>query len=322
MTTHNRNLRFRTVSAAFAVAALSCALVSSVFAQDPNGGQAGQQQGGGQGGFGGGQGGFGGGRRGGQGGPGGMPFAMGTVTGGDAQNGTITINSQFGGGSQTIKVSQNTEFDTQETIAVKDLKVGDSVVVVGIPATITANTITAGDPPSFMPGAGRRGGQGGPGAPGAPGGFNGGQPNGQNNPNGQNPAQPAPIMANANATGKVSSTSPLTIRVSDSVEVVLKLAKDAKITKYKKVAFSSLKVGDVIFAQGQAGADGTFNATGVGVNMQMGGGGRGMMGGFGGGFGGGPGGAGGGGFGGGRRGGRGGGAGGAGANGGNPGNNN
>ena len=304
---------------AVCAASLLTLSIIAAHAQDPNGGgQAGQgQQQGGRGG------GFGGGRRGGQGGPGGMPFAAGTITGGDANNGTITINSQFGGGSQTIKVSENTEFDTQETISVKDLKVGDSVVVQGLPATITASTITAGDPPAFM--GGRRGGQPG----GQPGGFNGGQPNGQNPQGGQPGQQQQPIQANANAVGKISSTNPLTVRVSDTVEVVLKLAKDAKITRYKKVPFSSLKVGDVIFAQGQTGQDGTFNATGVGVNMQMGGGGRGF-GGFGGGFGGpgggfgGPGGGGfGGGFGGGgRRGGRGGGANGGGTNGGDPGNNN
>src|SRR5207302_10630353 len=63
--------------------------------------------------------------------------------------------------------------------------------------------------------------------------------------------------------------------------VILKMASNAKVTKISAVTLNSLKVGDRIMASGQAGENGTFTATTIGVNMEMGGGGPGR-GGFGG----------------------------------------
>jgi hypothetical protein len=239
-----------------------------------------------------GQPGQGGGRQG-RGGPGGafggqMPFSMGTVTGGDPATGTIIIKTQIGG-TQTIKVSPDAKFSVMSEVLVSALKLGDQVQVQGVPSKITADTISAGELPDVLAGAmgGRRNRGGGPGAPGGQGVQAGAaDPNGAGQ-NGQAQApQPPPAMASA--SGKIVSKDPLTIELSDSVSVVLKVSETTKITKIMPATINTIKLGDTILASGTAGQDGTFTATGIGININMGGmGGRGMFGGFGGGPGGG-----------------------------------
>jgi hypothetical protein len=205
--------------------------------------------------------------------------------------GLITIASQFGG-SQNIKVTSTTKFATQSTVTVADLKVGDQVQVQGAPTSITASSITAGDIPDFLQGGGPgRGGPGGLQQGGVQASTRAGQPGQQGGPGNQ-------MQAFAMAAGKIESLNPLTIAISSDVSIVLKLAKDAKITKITSTTLNDLKVGDRIQASGQAAQDGTFNATGIGVNLSQGGFGPGGSGGPGGIGPGGPGGGGRGGFGG------------------------
>ncbi len=219
------------------------------------------------------------GRNGGQ-GRGGGRNAMGTITGGDMKAGTMVISSQFGGGSQTIKVNPDTKFTTQQIVTVGSLRAGDQVQVQGVPAVITASSITAGELPDFLQNNRNRGGRGA-----APGGATPATPGAAAadpaviDPN--NPPQPT---ASATATGKVVSTNPLTIVINTNVTIILKLASGVKITKLTSVPFSSLKVGDKLIAAGTTDPDGTFTATGVGVNLDMGGRGMGVggMGAFGG----------------------------------------
>jgi hypothetical protein len=258
-----------------AIAIVATAIVGSiVFAQQPGQQQPGGFPGGQGGGFpGGGPGGgqFGQGRGfPGQGGPGGgMPFLSGTITGGDLSAGVILIQGPFGGEPQTVKVTGSTKVVSQKTASVSDLAVGDQVQVQGVPTSITASSLTAGTMPDFF-----GGGRGGPGfggqGPGGPG-F------GQNGRGGQS-------QAFASASGKITSTSPLTISIGSDVSVVLKLASSAKITKYVTGQLSSLKQGDRVLVAGQPGADGSFAATTIGLNIEMGGGrgGFGGPGGFGG----------------------------------------
>ena len=216
------------------------------------------------------------GRNGGQ-GRGGGRNAMGTITGGDMKAGTMVISSQFGGGSQTIKVNPDTKFTTQQIVTVGSLRAGDQVQVQGVPAVITASSITAGELPDFLQNNRNRGGRGA-----APGGATPATPGAAADtaidPN--NPPQPT---ASATATGKVVSTNPLTIVINTNVTIILKLASGVKITKLSSVPFSSLKVGDKLIASGTTDPDGTFIATGVGVNLDMGGRGMGAFGGRGGG---------------------------------------
>jgi len=194
-----------------------------------------------------------------------MPFAFGTVTAVDAAAGTITVSSPFGGASQTIQTQGTTQIVSQGAATVSDLKVGDQVQIQGIPTGITASSVTAGQSPLPTMGGGR--GFGGPGGPGgAPG----------------NAGTAAPVKAQAYATGTVTSTKPLTISLGQGLSVTLTLAATAKVTKYSPLPLSSVKVGDRIVSSGQTNDDGTFAATSVGVNVDMGAMGMGQRGGPGG----------------------------------------
>lgn len=221
------------------------------------------------GGFGGGGGGFQGGR------PNRAPFAFGTVSSVDATAGTITITPQFGGnGPQTIKVDSAAQVVTQASVALSDLKVGDRIAVQGVPTGITASAITAGDPPAGLPGGGGFGGPRGGGGDG--GGGNGGGGNGA--------AGGAAPQGFAAASGTIKalptkSDPHLTISLGLDVQVFLKMADGAKITRYTAVKVADIKAGDRIIATGQPGDDGTLTASSVGVNLPALG--------FGGGFGGG-----------------------------------
>jgi hypothetical protein len=226
----------------FALAALLCAPLAQkvAFAQGPPPGGFGGGPGGG---FGGGGGGFN--RR--------PPFAIGTVSAVDSGAGTITITSQFGGATQTIQTQGMTQIVSQSTAAVADLQKGDKIQVQGVPTGITASALTIGQSPFA--------GLGGPGGP----------PPGQGAPPpaGGPGAPPAAGPASATATGTVTSLSPLTISLSDTTSLVLKLAANAKVTKYTTVTLSAVKVGDKVVSLGQANDDGTFAATTVALNVDM-----------------------------------------------------
>lgn len=187
-----------------------------------------------------------------------LPFANGQVTGIDAGMGTVTINSQFGG-PQTILVPNTAKIAAMVQIDISKLKVGDTVQVQGVPTQMTASSITAGDMPDFL----SMGFRGRGGAPGAPGG-NGN--NAQAGPQG-NVQQPQRQQAFAMASGKVTSLEPLTVALSDEISIVMRMGPNARIMKVMPGTINNIKVGDSIIASGQAGQDGTFTATGVGVNM-------------------------------------------------------
>ena len=197
------------------------------------------------------------------------PFTFGTVTAVDTAAGTITVASQFGGGSQTIQTQGTTQITSQADAKVSDLKVGDQVQVQGVPTGITASTLTIGQSP-FPTGRG---------------GFGGNRPGG--GAPSTTPPTSTPLPATAMAMGTVSSTNPLVIALSSTVSMTLKLDATAKVTKYTALPLSSIKVGDRVVGLGQVGDDGTLAATSVGVNVTMGGMGQGGFGGRGqGGFGG------------------------------------
>ena len=209
----------------------------------------------------------------------------------DTTAGTITLTPQNGGDGQVIKVGPDAQIMTQQTVSVSDLKVGDQVAVQGVPTGITASQITAGRrrrgcPARAAASAGRARRNGG---------------------GGMRAAAALRDQGFASATGTIKTLPTakdphLSITMGPDVQVFLKIADGAKITKYATVALSGIKAGDQIVARGATGDDGTLTASTVGVNLAMGGGGFGGGGFGGGGFG--QGGFGQGGFGGGGRGGR------------------
>ena len=174
------------------------------------------------------------------------PFASGTVSAVDAAAGTITLEAMGGGtAGQVVKVTDGTQISAQTVVRVEDLKVGDIVQVRGVPTGITALQITASDSEDPI--------MGGP--------FGGARPGGGAGAQG---------MASAQATGRISGVSPLTIAINDTLSVVLKTAPDVRITKMLTEKVGDLKVGDRIMANGQPGDDGTLTATRIHVNLDYG----------------------------------------------------
>jgi hypothetical protein len=206
--------------------------------------------------------GFGRGPQGWHGGPGGRaPFVAGTITGDNLDTGVLTIHSQFEAGNQTVNVTQNTQFATQTTVTVTDLKINDQIQIQGVPTGITASSITAGQMPPLLSG-GIGGGMGG--------GFIGNTRNTGGQPNrGVQEIQQGQSQNFATANGSVVATSPLTLSIGNHMTLVVKLATDAKVTKISSSTLADLKVGDKIVASGQTDANGTFTATGVGVNLSV-----------------------------------------------------
>lgn len=185
-----------------------------------------------------------------------MPFANGLVTAVDAAAGTITLAPMFGGGApQTVKVTDATQITAMQEGAVGDLKVGDTVQVRGVPTGITASQITAGDS------ADMRGGGMGLLPPGSRFGGKSGGPR---------PGLGGPQPAFAQAAGKITGLTPLTVSVSDGVQVTLRVAPEAKIRRNVAEKIGDLKVGDRVTASGKAGDDGVLAAGRIRVNTDSG----------------------------------------------------
>lgn len=185
-----------------------------------------------------------------------MPFALGTISAVNAGTGTIMVRSQFGGDLRAVKITSATDITARVEAKVSDLKVGDTVQVRGVPTSLTASQISAGDAPASDPmmGASMMGG-------GSMGGgtFGMGRPNGVSGPSG-------PGAAYAQASGKITALSPLTIALPGGVSVTLTAAPGAKISRTISEKIGGLKVGDAIMASGQPADDGSLAATRLRVN--------------------------------------------------------
>lgn len=179
-----------------------------------------------------------------------MPFALGSISAVNVAAGTLTLTPMFGGAGQTVKVMDTSQITALTEAKVKDLKVGDKVQVHGVPTSITASQITAGD--------------------------SGDSAGSMTVPFGGMPASGGPLgmagtqAASAQATGKITSLSPLTISVSSSIQITLKAAPDVKVSRYVTEKIGDLKVGDRIMASGQTGDDGVFTASRIRVNSDNG----------------------------------------------------
>ena len=189
-----------------------------------------------------------------------LPFANGTVTAVDAAAGTITLTPMFGGGTpQTVKVTDATQITATREGTVGDLKVGDTIQVRGVPTGITASQITAGDSADQSAGS-MMGGMSLP-----PLGPRGGGKFGAARP-GMGGAQPA----FAQASGKITSLNPLTVSVSEGVEITLKVGPEVKVNRNVTEKVSDLKAGDRVMANGMTGNDGVLAATRIRVNVDFG----------------------------------------------------
>jgi hypothetical protein len=192
-----------------------------------------------------------------------MPFANGAVTSVDAAAGTITLAPMFGGGMpQMVRVTDATQITATREGTVGDLKVGDMIQVRGVPTGITASQITQ-DNSANLPMAGLGASLAGPRFGGSPGGRHG---------------LGGPQAAFAQATGKITGLTPLTVAVSDDVQVTLRVAPSARISRNVSEKIGNLKVGDRVMASGRPGDDGVLAADRIRVNADFGlGFGMGMM---------------------------------------------
>ena len=185
-----------------------------------------------------------------------LPFANGTVTTVDAAAGTVTLTPMFGGGSpQTVRVTGATQITATREGSVGDLKVGDAVQVRGVPTGIVATSITAGAPDV------------GGGGPGPVAGLNGGLDGPMGAGRGR---QGGPPAAFAQASGRVTALSPLTVSVAEGVSVTLRVRPDAKVSRNVPEKIGDLRVGDRVMANGQAGDDGVLAASRLRVNADYG----------------------------------------------------
>lgn len=186
-----------------------------------------------------------------------LPFAVGTVSAVDSAAGTVTLTPTFGGGAgQTVRVSDTTRIVGMTDSTVAGLKVGDTVQVRGVPTGIVAAQITAGDSADA------------PGAADAP----------MADPFGGHPNGPAGARgipgASAQATGKITNLSPLTVALPGGTSVTLQAAPDVHVSRSRTEKVGDIKVGDRLTASGQSGDDGVLTATRIRVNADLGLGGR------------------------------------------------
>ncbi len=77
-------------------------------------------------------------------------------------------------------------------------------------------------------------------------------------------------MASAQATGAITSLSPLTVSVSEGVQVTLRVGPGVKVSRNVSEKIGDLKAGDRVMASGKAGDDGVLAASRLRVNADYG----------------------------------------------------
>lgn len=170
------------------------------------------------------------------------PFLKGTITGGNAQTGSISVQNQ-NGGTTTIQCNNSTQFTTQQTVSASSLKVGDTIQVTGLPTGINASSIIDGQMPSSMQTySGLSRGMGKTSGTGTSAGF-------------------------ATASGIIVSLNPLTISLGGGVAITITGSANTSVSRLVPLTYNQLKVGDTISAAGQLNSNGVFVASGVAVNL-------------------------------------------------------
>ncbi len=185
------------------------------------------------------------------GGPSGMmAFAFGKIGTVDAAAETITLTPQPGEATgQTVKLTGKTRILAQIQVSLSELKIGDRVQVHGVPTGIAASQITAGDETSTVSSSP----------------FGGPSPFGMGGPNG-GPSVGA-AAASAQASGKITRLSPLTIAVSNTTSLTITAAPSLKVGKTISETLGDLKAGDHLSASGLSDAAGVLTADHVQINM-------------------------------------------------------
>lgn len=201
-------------------------------------------------------------------------FAFGTITQIDRASSAIQVQMPFGQQTRWVIVPAEATIEKDGQIALTDLQVGDSITINGVPTGITARQIRKGEGLEGLLGGMFGGGRVpgvGPGQPPGPGAQpGGGQPPGP---------QLLQIRATANATGKITSTDPLTVAVTDEISVVITPTENTQLRAILSATRNDVAVGKQVIAVGQADENGNVVARRVILDAelpQLGGGRRGM----------------------------------------------
>jgi hypothetical protein len=155
-------------------------------------------------------------------------------------------------GTLNVRVDRSTQIQRQVTKPVSDLKVGESIWVLGQPTQMEVTQI--GLDPSAGPPAGP-GPRPGP-ILGGPGGAAGGVPPGSTIFGGS---------MGVPARGRVVSTQPLKIELSPNVQCTLKVRPGMTVTHRASGQLKDLKPGEAVSGSGQADATGLITASDLSV---------------------------------------------------------
>jgi len=185
----------------------------------------------------------------------GGPMAFGKVKSVDQSAKTIKLSGSRGGHWRVVHVEDGATIRAEIQVSASDLKVGDEIAVRGVPTGISASSIMDGDVREALPPP-----------PGGPDDMDGPD---QDGPQGNGPGRRPGPPTMASASGKITSTSPLTIEISKDVSVVIKTSASVKVHKIVAEQLSDIKVGDRIIASGDPGDDGVLDADHVAINVHM-----------------------------------------------------
>ncbi|HHX38496.1 MAG TPA: hypothetical protein GX715_00895 [Armatimonadetes bacterium] len=173
----------------------------------------------------------------GQGRPGGARgFVTGTVVQTDLQHNAVQVNTPQG--QRWVQLPQGVMITKRETIALKDLAVGETITVGGVPAEILADSLEIVPASPATPGAAAA-----PGAGAAP-----GVPAGQGFPGRDRP------QVRAMVTGTVAGVNPLVVTGPDGAKVTIITNEQTKVSRRKQIGVQELVEGEHFAAFGQPDA--------------------------------------------------------------------
>lgn len=171
---------------------------------------------------------------------------MGSVLKTDPSRNEVTISGRSRNDRpQKVVLSEKTTLVKQVNGNAADLKVGDTIEITGIPLQIDARTIRVGEPAR--------------------------QPEVRADRPRATPAPERPSRlpaARPRVLGRILRVSPLTVQLSEGINADIKVGGETQIVRITTVPFSSIKVGEPLFAVGSRDQNGNLLARRVQVGLE------------------------------------------------------
>jgi hypothetical protein len=205
---------------------------------------------------------------------GGRQFGGGGFRGGAPMTGIIrqvdparnALLVQMRGGetaSNWVMLSPETRILQAKQTTLAELKPNETIMVTGVPTSITAAQIQIGEVTTPPPFGGFRGGGGPGGAAGGQGGRGGGAGRAGG---GQMPG----AVSSAQATGTVVTTNPLVLMLAGNVKVNVVAEPSVRVTRVMPGTITDLKVGDTVSVLGRRDDNDNLIAFQIQSGMDMG----------------------------------------------------